>query len=98
MRQSSGTFHLTDDRIERAVRVLRRTKIAQARVRFRSEAFQQRRCQSRLADPRFTGEQHHLTFAALRFRPAAQQQFEFFFPPDKLSEAARVESLEAAFD
>jgi hypothetical protein len=25
-----------------------------------------------------------------------QQQFEFFFPPDKLREAARVESLEAA--
>ena len=31
------------------------------------------------------------------FRPAPQQQFEFFFPPDELSQAARVHSLEAAF-
>ena len=46
--------------------------------------------------PGFTGEQHHLTFAGLCFRPAPQQQFEFFFPPDKLGQAARVESLEAA--
>ena len=37
--QSSGTFRLADDGIERAVGVLRRTKIAQARVRFGSEAF-----------------------------------------------------------
>ena len=47
--------------------------------------------------PGFAGEQHHLAFAGLRLRPAPQQQFEFFFPPDKLSQAARVESLEAAF-
>ena len=43
-------------------------------------------------------EQHHLTFAGLRFRPAAQQQFEFFFSPDKLGQAARVEGLEAALN
>ena len=34
----------------------------------------------------------------LRLRPAPQQQFEFFFPPDKLGQSARVESLETAFD
>ena len=47
---------------------------------------------------RFAGEQHHLPLAALRFRPAPQQQFDFFFPSYKLREAARMESLEAAFD
>ena len=98
VRKSSGTLHLADDRIKRAVGVLRRAEVAQARVRLGSEAFQQRSRQSRLADARFTGEQHHLTFAGLRLRPAPQQQFEFFFPPDKLGQAARVQSLEAAFD
>ena len=34
VRQSGGTFHLADDRIKRAVGVLRRAEIAQARVRF----------------------------------------------------------------
>ena len=47
--------------------------------------------------PGLTGEQHHLAFAGLCLRPAPQQQFEFFFPPDKLGQAARVQSLEAAF-
>ena len=42
VRQSSGAFHLADDRIKCAVRVLRGAEIAQARVRLGSEAFQQR--------------------------------------------------------
>ena len=97
MRKSSGALHLADDRIKRAVGVLRRAEVAQARVWLGSETFQQRRRQSRLADARLTGEQHHLAFAGLCLRPAPQQQFEFFFPPDKFRQAARVESLEAAF-
>ena len=48
--------------------------------------------------PGFAGKQHHLTFAALCLRPAPQQQFEFFFPPDKLGQSGRVQSLETAFD
>ena len=67
-------------------------------MRLGSEAFQQRSRQSRFADARFAGEQHHLAFAGLCLRPAAQQEFEFFFPPDEFSQAARVQSLEAAFD
>jgi len=92
------TFHLANDWVERAVGVLRRAEVAQASVWLSSEAFQERSGQSRLADPWFTGEQHHLPLAALRFRPAAQQQFEFFFPSYKLRQAARVESIETAFD
>ena len=98
VRQSGGTFHLADDRIKRAVGVLRRAEIAQARVRLASEAFQQRGREPRFADPGLAGEQHHLAFAGLRFRPAPQQQFEFFFPPDEVGQAARVQRLEAAFD
>jgi hypothetical protein len=41
--QSSGTFHLADDRIKRAVSVLWGAEIAQSRVRFADNVFQQRR-------------------------------------------------------
>ena len=97
MRKSGGTFHLADDRIERAVSVLWRAEVAQPHVRLGSEAFKQRGGESRFADPSLAREQHHLAFAGLRLRPAAQQQFEFFFPPDKVRQAARVKSLEATF-
>jgi hypothetical protein len=63
-----------------------------------SNAFQERSRQSRLADARFTGQQYNLTLATLRFRPAAQQQFEFFLTSDKSSQPACVQSLEAALD
>ena len=33
----------------------------------------------------------------MALRPAPQQQFEFFFPPDEGGQAARVQRLEAAF-
>jgi hypothetical protein len=39
-----------------------------------------------------------LAFAARRFRPAPQQDFDFLFSPDKLSQPACVHGLEAAFD
>jgi hypothetical protein len=96
VRQSGGAFHLANDRIKRAVGTLRGAEIAQSRVQFRSNALQQCRRQAGLADTRFSREQHHLSFASLRFRPTPQQQFQFFFPPDKLSYAARVQGLKAA--
>ena len=55
VRKSSGAFHLADDRIKRAVGVLRRAEIAQARVRFACEAFQQRRRKPRFADAGLAG-------------------------------------------
>ena len=88
--------HLADDRVERAVRVLWGTKVAQAYMWFGSNTFEQRSSQSRFADARFTGEQYHLAPAGLRLRPTPKQQIEFFFPSDKLSQPARVESLEPA--
>ena len=98
MRKSGGTLHLADDRIKRAVSVLRGAEIAQPRVWLSRKTFQQRRRQPRLPDARLAGEQHHLAFADLCLRPAPQQQFEFFFAADEVSQAARMESLEAAFD
>ena len=66
-------------------------------MRFGSEAFQQRRREPRLADTGLAREQHHLAFAGLCLRPAPQQQFEFFFTPDEVGQAVRVQRLEAAF-
>ena len=98
MPKSSGALDLADSRIQCAVSVLWRAEIAQARMWLASKPFQQRRSQSGFANAGFAGEQHHLPLAGLCFRPAPQQQFEFFFSSDKLRQAARVESLEAAFD
>jgi hypothetical protein len=60
--------------------------------------FHQRGSQSRFANARLTGKQHHLPFAGLCLRPSAQQQFEFFLASDKLGQAGRVKSVEAALD
>jgi hypothetical protein len=67
-------------------------------MRLISEAFHQRDDEARLADTGLTGNQDNLAFAALCFRPAAQQQFELFFSPHKLRQCAGVQGLEAAFD
>ena len=84
VRQSGGTFHLADDRIERAVGVLRGAKIAQAGVRFVDEAFQHRGRKPRLADTGLARQQYDLAFTALCSRPAPQEQFEFFFASDEV--------------
>ena len=62
-------------------------------MRLGSEALHQRGCQPGLADARFTGQKDNLTFAALRFRSAPQQQFEFFLASDEFGHATCVESL-----
>jgi hypothetical protein len=67
-------------------------------VWFIREAFQQCRRQSRLADARLARKKHYLAFAGLYLRPATQQNFDFLFSADKLSQTARVHGLEAAFD
>jgi len=64
----------------------------------RSETLQNLGGQPRFADAGFAGKERHLAFAALCSRPAAQQQFGFFLPPDERGQAGRVQRLEAAFD
>src|SRR5262249_8255539 len=67
-------------------------------MRFRSKAFEKISCEPRFADARFAGNQDDLTLAALRPRPAPQQQLGFFLAPDEGSQTARMQGLEAAFD
>jgi hypothetical protein len=95
--QTGGAFHLADDRIKRAVRVLRRAEIAEARVRLGGEVFQQRSCEPRFPDAGLAGEQHDLAFTRLCSLPAPKQQFEFFIPPDENGQTGRVQRLETAF-
>src|SRR6185312_13912188 len=90
------TFKLTDDRIKRAVGVVRRTEIAQARVRLSADMFQERRGQSRLAYPRLARQQYHLTCAGFCPRPAAQQQADLFLASNQIRQASRMHRLETA--
>jgi len=48
LREPSGALHLANDRVRRAVSVLRRAAVAQARVWLCSKAFQER-CSKRMA-------------------------------------------------
>ena len=48
------------------------------------------------ADACLAGEQHHLAFTRLCPEPAPKQQFGFFFPPDEVGQAGRVQGVEAA--
>ena len=57
-------------------------------MRLIRKAFQQRRRDPSLTDPHLAPQEHHLTFASLCFRPAPQQQFKFFFPPDQRGQTA----------
>src|SRR5271166_4830181 len=98
MLQSSGAFELADDRMERAVGMLRRAEIAQARVRLAGEMFHELRRQPRFADAGLAREQHDLTFARLRQRPSLRQQFKLLFPPDERRQFSGMERLEAALD
>jgi hypothetical protein len=66
-------------------------------VRLRSDAFEQRSRQPRdLPIPGSPDSSTTWPSAALRLRPAPQQQFEFFLSPYKLGQAGCVESVKAA--
>src|SRR5215831_6141676 len=96
MRKAGGSFHLADDRMQRAVRALRRAEIAQARVRLGSDVLEQRRSEPRFADPGLATKQHHLSFTGLCLGPPPKKQFKFFLTADKGGEVARMQRLETA--
>ena len=65
---------------------------------FRVEAPFQLRCDTRLADPGFAGDQHDLAVANLGARPAAQQQIELLVTADQRGQRRAVQCLESARD
>jgi hypothetical protein len=58
-----------------------------------SNSLQQRSGQSRFANARFTGEQYDLTLTALCSRPAAEEDFKFFFTSHKLRQTCRSRKI-----
>ena len=62
------------------------------------EPLAQRAQDAALADAGFARQQHHLAFAVLRLRPAAQQQIQFLVAADQRRQrASAVMGIEAAF-
>ncbi len=96
VRQPGGTFHLANDWIKCAVRVLRAAEIAQARVQLGGEMLHQRCREPRFADASLARQQYNLAFPRLCPGPTPKQQFAFFVPPDQGGHASCVHRLEAA--
>jgi hypothetical protein len=70
-------FKVVNDRPEGAIHVIRRALKAQRLHALGFEPLAQCVQDTAFADPRFTRQQHHLAFAILCLRPAAQQQVQF---------------------
>ena len=95
-RKPGQAFQLSDDGMEGAAGMQRRTEIAPPQMRLARHSLRERRGQSRLADARLAGEQHDLTLACLRLGPAPKHEVGFFLAPDQSRETARAQRLEAA--
>jgi hypothetical protein len=66
MSKSRRPFHLADDRIERAVGVLRRREVPQPSVWFAFQALHKRSSEPRFANTCLAGQEDYLAFADLR--------------------------------
>src|SRR5215472_3110148 len=66
-------------------------------MRLGLDALRQRGRQTRLANTRLAGDQHHPSFAELRLLPAPRQEVEFFVAADQRRDP-RTQCLEAADD
>src|SRR6516225_9037050 len=93
--EPGAAFELGDERIERAVLMMRRAEIAQAGVGLGSDVLGKCRREPRLADARLARDQHHPSFAALSLLPAADKQLDFLVAPDEWR-LPRAQSLELA--
>ena len=85
---------MTDERVEGAVLVVRRTEIAQPMVRLLRDVLFQGLGQPRFADTGLGGDQHDPSIAGFGLVPTAQQELDLFVTPDERY-AARAQSLEA---
>ena len=95
--EPGGAFELSDEGVERAVLVVRRAEIAQARMWLGSDVLGQGSREPRLADARLARDQHHSSFAALRLLPTADKQLDFLVTPDEGSQASCMQRFEPAF-
>src|SRR6516162_6646586 len=95
--ETCGALQLADKGVQRTILIVRRTKIAQSRVRLALDMLRQRRGQPRLANARLTGDQHQPPVTALRLLPAPQQKVELLVAADQRRDP-RTQCLKAADD
>ena len=69
-RETRGAFELDDERVERAILMMRRAEIVQARILIALGRLRQLHDEARLADPRLSRDQHHPPRTRFRLLPA----------------------------
>ena len=79
------SLQLRDERIKRAVGVVRRTLVTQDGVRLVGDALFESRRKAGLADPRLARDQHDLAFTFPGEALAFQQEIDLVFAADKIS-------------
>ena len=92
------TLKLRDDRMKRAVLVVRRAEIAKAGVRLVPDPLLQGGGETGLADARLAREQHYATFTALRAIPLPLQYADLLLTAHERCERRPVQRLEPTFD
>ncbi|HXE26605.1 MAG TPA: hypothetical protein VN637_17115 [Roseiarcus sp.] len=94
-REARCAFKLTDDRMKRAVGLLRGAEIAQSRMPLALEKFDDRRSEAGFSNAGLAAEQHSLV-ALGRLQPVTPQQVALFLAAGEGGHPARVQRLEAA--
>src|SRR5512132_170121 len=82
--------------MERAVGVVGRALVTQARVWLAGDALGERRRKAGFADPRLARDQHDLPFALPGEALAFQQEIELVLAADEIGQTRRADRLEAA--
>src|SRR6266480_2877692 len=94
--EPGGSLQLGDERTKRAVGVVGRALVTQARVRLAGDALGERRREAGLADPRLARDQHDLPFALPGEALAFQQEIDLVLTADEIGEMRGADRFEAA--
>ena len=93
-----GALEFARDGVERVLGVLRRAKPADEVVELGLDVRRDGGDQSRLPDAGLAGQQHRLTFAVFRSRPATHCDLEFLSASNEPRQTVRVQRLESVRD
>ena len=96
--EPGSALKLHYEREERALPMMRRTKISQAGVRLAANLLVECSRETRFTDPGLAREQHHLALTSFGPLPPTQQQLDFLFAADKRREGGGVQRLKSAVD
>ena len=96
--EPGGPFELSNERVKRAILMVRRTEIAQSRMRLAREPVVQHAHQTRLADAGLAASTAPPDPRRYRPLPPTQQQLDFLFAPDERRQGLAAQRLEAAHD